>query len=91
MFALTERAAALIQTLIHKADMHPGSGLRFSLEPACGALVMSLVARPVRADTVFTFGNARVFLAPSTVTRLDRQTLDAHVSERSRAFFLRDS
>lgn len=90
MFDLTDEAATLIQTLIHSTDLRAGSGLRIILEPGLGSLVMSLAAHPAPADTVFTSHEARVFVAPSAATRLDAKTLDAHMTDDSSAFFLRD-
>lgn len=86
MFDLTDGAATLVRALTLDADLGPGSGLRFTVDPTWGSLAMSVAASPGATDGVFTHRHARVFVSPSAADRLDARTLDAR-GERP-AFFL---
>ena len=86
MFGFTDDAAALIRLLIDNHGLDSGTGLRMSINPIQGSLVMSLTTSPDTTDEVFTHHDVRVFVDPAAQTRLHTQTLDAR--HRPPAFFL---
>jgi Fe-S cluster assembly iron-binding protein IscA len=90
VFAYTNTAAALIQSLVSSAGGKSASGLRLSLDPSWASLRMELVPGSGVADQVFSHRGTKVFVTEAAAARLGTQVLDARIEEQRAAFFLVD-
>jgi iron-sulfur cluster assembly protein len=88
MLTVTDKAAALICSLIDATERSDRSGLRIVVDPDHHSLSMSLARDPSPSDDIVETRGARVYLSPSASRRLDKQTLRASTSESRSSFFL---
>jgi hypothetical protein len=90
MFTCTDAAATLIRSLVGDADRPTGEGLRLVLNAGTRSLMTTLAAAPHAADEVPVPADVCVLIAPSATTRLGQQMLHAHLTGRTRVFYILD-
>jgi iron-sulfur cluster assembly protein len=79
MVALTDSAKAVVRRLIERADDSATAGLRISVEEGgCAGLkyLLGVDAKARKADQVYDFDGARVFIDPFSLPILDGIRID---------------
>jgi Fe-S cluster assembly iron-binding protein IscA len=85
---MTEDAAHLARTLVHRGSLPERGGLRIILNPVTHSLSMGLAAAPERADAVIARDGAVLFVSAPAAERMQGRTLCAEITPTRSTFFL---
>lgn len=92
MFAVSETATMAIRTLMGRADVPQGAGMRIVADADRSSLQIGVSPAPEPGDTVLDVGgDARLFIAEDAGELLENKLIDAQEDESGRLQFVLDT